>query len=376
MSVNIKTQASLFGVYHSDEIERVVIDVLRSGQVASGPYVAKFEASFGELIGQRHVVSLVDMTSAIYMALHLSNVKPGDEVLTTAFACLSTNTAIAQIGATPVWVDVKEHSVEIDLADLESKIGRKTKAVILYHVAGYPGPAKEVAEICKRHGLMLIEDCDNALFAKRGKLKVGSFGDFSVYSFYPNRQINATEGGVLTCKNEDDSDRARKLRRFGIDSSKFRNHLGEIDSKVNIPEIGWSWTMNNLCASIAYTQLSSVKDRHAQTKRNAQKLMDRIGCLEGVELVNFDFDSHPSFWVLLLFVEKRDEVLAHMKKLGVQVSSLHQRNDSYTGFKSISNNQLVNTTYLQDHILGIPCGWWLDDELLDLILNSLQAAIK
>jgi dTDP-4-amino-4,6-dideoxygalactose transaminase len=317
---------------------------------------------------------MVDMTSAIFLALHMSGVSKGDEVLTTAFACMSTNAAIAQCGALPVWVDVKSHSIEIDLDDLISKVSIKTKAVILYHVAGYPGPAEELAALCKERGIAFIEDCDNALFASRNGVPVGSHGDFAVYSFYPTRQINTTEGGVLVCKRADMATRARKLRRFGIDSATFRNAVGEISPSSDIPEIGWAFTMNNLCAALGYAQFPTAQSRVLKTQNNAAKLMQLVGELKGVRVVPVELDSLPAYWVLLLFVDNRDAVLTSMKQQGVMASCLHHRNDTYTGFHADASHHLPNTTYLQDHILAIPCGWWLVDGDLEAVANRLASA--
>jgi perosamine synthetase len=327
------------------------------------------------MLSQRNVVSMVDMTSAIFLALHLAGVSKGDEVLTTAFACMSTNSAIAQCGAVPVWVDVKPQSIEIDLDDLIRKVGTKTKAVILYHVAGYPGPAKELAALCQERGIALIEDCDNALFAYRDAVPVGFHGDFAVYSFYPTRQINTTEGGALVCKSDEMAVRARKLRRFGIDPATFRNAIGEISPSSDIPEIGWAFTMNNLCAALGYAQLSTAQSRALKTQNNAAKLTQLVSELKGVRVVPVVPGSLPAYWVILLFVDKRDALLESMKRQGVMASCLHHRNDTYSGFGTVASHHLPNTTYLQDHILAIPCGWWLVDEDLYVIAKTLTNAL-
>lgn len=366
----------LFGVVKLPEMEAAALEVLRSGRISSGDYVAKFEAGIGQIIGQSNVVSTVDMTSAIFLALHLAGVSKGDEVLTTAFACMSTNAAIAQCGAVPIWVDVNPNSIEIDLNDLISKISTKTRAVILYHVAGYPGPAKELAALCQERGVALIEDCDNALYASREGAPVGSHGDFSVYSFYPTRQINTTEGGALVCKSADMAARARKLRRFGIDSSTFRNAIGEINPSSDIPEIGWAFTMNNLCAALGYAQLPTAHGRVLKTQENAAKLTQLVGNLKAVRVVPVAPDSIPAYWGLLLFVNNRDAVLTSMKQQGVMASCLHHRNDTYTGFGVGASHHLPNTTYLQDHILAIPCGWWLSDQDLADISKALCSAVS
>jgi perosamine synthetase len=372
--LQIKT-IPLFGIVSLPEMDAAALEVLHSGRIANGEYVAKFEHGFGQMVNQSNVVSMVDMTSAIFLALHLAGVGRGDEVLTTAFACMSTNSAIAQRGAVPVWVDVKPQSVEIDLDDFISKVSTKTKAVILYHVAGYPGPAEELAALCRDRGIALIEDCNNALFASRNAVPVGSYGDFSVYSFYPTRQINTTEGGALICKSADMAMRARRLKRFGIDPATFRNAVGEINSNSDIPEIGWAFTMNNLCAAIGFSQLQTTAMRCKKTINNATKLTEKISKYQHVQLISVLPGSQPAYWVLLLLVKNRNAILASMKKLGVMTSCIHQQNDRYTGFQVGQRFDLPNTKFIQDHLLAIPCGWWLSDDDLAVIATSLQEAI-
>lgn len=366
---------SLYGVVSLPEMEEAALDVLRSGRISGGAWVSKFESAFGELIGHRNVVSTIDMTSALFLALHLAGVREGDEVLTTAFACLSTNSAIAHIKAKPVWVDVRYESLDMDLADLESKITNRTKAVILYHVAGYPGPAKELSKICKAHNIFLIEDCNNSIFASRDSTVVGTTGDFSIYSFYPNRQINATEGGALVCREESLAERARSLRKFGIDYKSFRLPNGEINKESDIPEVGWSIALNNLCAAIGFSQISSLEERYRKTLSNVEKLKLLISDVKGIKFVPVEGGGVADFWVLFIFVKNRDVILNGLKKYGVMTSGVHHRNDLYSGF-SAQGVELKNTKYIQDHILAIPCGWWLKDQDLSLISDALRKTVS
>ncbi|TBN43360.1 DegT/DnrJ/EryC1/StrS aminotransferase family protein [Pseudomonas sp. BGI-2] len=364
----------LYGVVNLPAMEMVALDVLRSGRLASGEFVSQFETRLSDLVGLPNVVTTIDMTSALFLALHLAEVSEGDEVLTCAFACLSTNSAIAQCHATPVWVDFKPMTVEMDIADLESKISPRTKAVILYHVAGYPGPAREIAALCKKHNIILIEDCDNALFAARDSTLVGSHGDFAIFSFYPNRQINTAEGGALVCKNNEMADRARKLRRFGINFNTFRGIDGEINAASDIPEIGWGITLNNLCCALGCAQLDSVKNRYEKTTENVRKLRSLIENIEGIEPVSIIENGTPAYWVFLLFAYNRDEVISFLKSQGIMASAIHQRNDIYSGFGVTKKIQLPNTDYLQNHIIGVPCGWWLGEQEIEQIANALVKA--
>ncbi|MBV4454516.1 MULTISPECIES: DegT/DnrJ/EryC1/StrS family aminotransferase [Pseudomonas] len=364
----------LYRAVTTPEMEKAALDILRSGKIASGEWVEKFERGLTNIIGLPYVVSTYDMTSALFLALYLAGVREGDEVLTTAFACLSTNSAIAQLRATPVWVDVSVGSVSMDVVDLESKISEKTKAVILYHVAGYPGPSKEISELCRKHNLGLIEDCDNALLAKQGSEPIGSYGDFAVYSFYPNRQINATEGGALACRTEVMAKKARRLRRFGIDFETFRTKAGEINPLSDIPEIGWGIAMNNLCSALACAQFATLEARQSATLENARKLERLISDVHGIRAVPVQPTDVPAYWVFLVFVEEQEHVLAELKGKGIMASRVHQRNDTYTGFGSQAVH-LPNTDYLQSNILGVPCGWWLEEADLVFIANALKDAI-
>jgi dTDP-4-amino-4,6-dideoxygalactose transaminase len=364
----------LFGVVNLPEMEQAALDVLRSGRIASGEYVSKFEDGLGQLLGQKNVVTTVDMTSAMYLALHLSDVKAGDEVITTAFACMATNSPISTIGAKPIWVDLEEYSACISIADFEAAITPNTKAAILYHLAGYPGPARQISDICKKHGIKLIEDCDNALLAEVDDGYVGSFGDFAIYSFYPNRQINTTEGGALVCKNQKDALRARNLRRLGIDASTFRMGNGEINPESDIPEVGWSITLNNLCSAIGVAQINSVDERLERTRKNAKYLIESLSKTSGVTILASAPNSLPAYWALLIQVEERDSLFWALKSSGISCSQLHQRNDAYSGFTGNARN-LPNTTRMQKSVLALPCGWWLSSEEVEFVASQFKQSL-
>ena len=283
---------ALFHAAHSREMEQAALGVLRSGQIASGPKVAEFQDLFGELIGSPHVVCTNDMTSALVIALHLAGIKPGDEVLTLAYSCMSSNAPIALIGAKAVWVDIDPATASMSVDDFKRALSPRAKAVVLYHVAGYPGPAAEIAALCRQRGIVVIEDCNNALGATQHGKPVGRVGDFAVFSFYPNRQINAIEGGALACPDPATAARAMRLRRFGIDFRTFRDSLGEISSQSDIPEIGWSAGYSHLNAAVALTQLPTLRHRLDRTRLVAARLrrelegLSRLRCVlprEGAE---------------------------------------------------------------------------------------------
>lgn len=364
------TSIPLFHVNHSAEMEQAALEVLRSGQIASGPNNTLFERRFGELVGRPHVVCTADMTSALVLGLHLAGVRAGDEVLTLAYSCMSSNAPIALLGASAIWVDIDPASAAMSVEDFKRALSPRAKAVLLYHVAGYPGPAAEIAALCRERGIAVIEDCNNALGATRHALPVGSVGDYAAFSFYPNRQINAIEGAALVCPDTQTAARANRLRRYGIDANTFRDSIGEINSQSDIPEIGWSANFSHLHASIALPQLASLESKINKTRRNCKLLQETLADTPGVSTITPLFGAEPAYWAFLTLVGGRDQLLSRLKANGIQASKLHFRNDAYSGY-SAADRKLPGTDKFMAEIIALPCGWWLEETAILAIASTL-----
>lgn len=356
----------LFYPVHLPEMEQSVLDIMRSGQIAAGPLVDQFESAMGELVGREHVVCTNDMTSALLLALQLAGVRRGDEVATLAFSCLTSNSAIAIAGARPLWIDLDPITMTMSPDDLATKLSPATKAVTLYHVAGYPAPIDKIAAICKERGIPLIEDCNAAIGACVGHQKAGQAGVFSVYSFYPNRQINALDGGALACPDAATAQHARRLRRYGIDQPSFRDHRGEINPRSDVPEIGLSAAFSQLHAAVAMAQMPTLSGRLRQTQDNAHRLGSLLTGVPGLRVIDPIRESRSAYWGLMLDIKHRDAMLAELKSQGIQCSALHQRNDRYSGFVAAAC-ELPGTAHAMSHLLTVPCGWWMLPEHLERV---------
>ena len=352
-------------------MESAAVNVLRNGNIANGKSVSELEASFSRLIGQENFVAVNDLTSSLIISLYLAGVRAGDQVAISAFNCLQSTSAIARLSAIPIWIDIEPLSMTMCIDDLKSKLNKDIKAVVLYHIAGYPSNSEQIYSLCNSFQIPLIEDCNNALGAMFNEKPVGVIGDYSVYSFYPTRQINGIEGGILSTPTLEEANYARRLRRFGIDSQSFRDNRGEINPESDITEIGWSATLNNLHAAVACSQLSTLSIRQERTKIIAKRLADSFSSLTKLHPVQPIDKSIPAYWVFLILSSKRDELLVHLKKHGVNASCLHHRNDLYSGFgKSFSN--LPGTEIAISKMLALPCGWWLTDMQIEKLLTIID----
>ena len=366
----------LFDCAIDPEAIRAAVSVLSSGQLASGPNVQALERALeARLGGGVHVVAMGDMTHALTMALKLSGVAPGDDVLTLAFNCLSSNSAIAAAGARPIWVDIDPDSASMSPACARSAITARTKALVVYHVAGYPADLGALRAVCEDNGLPLIEDANNALGARWRGHAVGTVGDFGVYSFYANRQLNGIEGAALVCRDAASAAEARRLRRFGIEANGFRDSLGEINPASDVPRIGMSSSLNHLNATLALNHLTSLDGRLERNRTNVEKLRAGLTGLSGIQAVAWPADVEPAFWTMLLRCRQRDTLLECLKQQNVQCSKLHHPNDGYSGFGAPSS-ELVGTRRWMDEVLAVPSGWWLDQAQIDRILDVVSSSAR
>lgn len=343
----------------------------RSGALAAGPAVAALEARLSARLDDRAVVATSDMTQALCLSLRLAGVGPGDEVVTLALNCMSSNSAIAMVGATPVWVDVDPHTAVVNLDDLAACIGPRTRAVVIYHVAGHVGDLAALRQLCDDAELPLIEDANNALGAEWNGAPAGTFGDQAILSFYPNRQLNGIEGGAIVCHPQD-ADRARRLRRFGIDTARFRTADGEIDPMLDVPEIGVSASLPHVNATLALQGCHDLDERIGLNRRNVMQLREALADVTDLRFVEEMPGARGVFWVALTRSPRRDTLMARLKASGVQCSRLHHRNDRYTGFGAASRD-LPGTDVMQREMFALPAGWWLSQDDLSRIVDVIRA---
>lgn len=350
----------LFHPVSLPEMEAAAVEVLRSGQIASGPKVSELERAFAAIVGREHIVSTNDLTSAVTLALHLAGVRAGDEVATIAFSCLQSNSPIARLGARPVWIDIDPTTMSMCVEDLAANLKPSVKAVMVYHVAGYPADMARISALCRDRGIPLVEDCNNAIGATLENRPIGLHGEYAVYSLYPNRQINGIDGGMLATPSAMIAERATRLRRFGVDAVSFRDARGEISPNSDVSEIGWSSALNNLNAAVALSQLNTLNERLERVNNVADMLKKALGGLRRVRLVRPIPGATPAFWGFLVLSENRDDLLDHLKAHGIKASIFHQRNDWYTGFDT-APAVLPGTELVMNQLLALPCGYWLTD---------------
>ena len=251
-----KRQYELIGA----EVEKEVIEVLRSGQYILGKHNNALQEELAEYIGVNHAITLNSGTDALHLALRALDIGAGDEVISTAFTFVATSEAIGLVGATPVFVDIDKDTYNIDPKAIEDAITPKTKAIIPVHLYGQPADMDAIMDIAKRHNLYVIEDACQAIGALyKGKM-VGSIGDVGCFSFYPTKNLGAMgDGGLLTTNSEAIKDRVIALR----------NHGGAV--RYYHDEIGVNSRLDEVQAAILRIKLKHINEWNKKRRENAQR---------------------------------------------------------------------------------------------------------
>ena len=198
------------------EIDAAVARVFSSSQFILGKETSAFEEEFAAFCDVDYAIGVNSGTSALHLALLAAGIGPGDEVITVPFTFFATAAAIGYVGATCVFVDIDPQTFNIDPRQIEAAITRRTRAILLVHLYGQPAEMDSIAEIARRHKLIVIEDAAQAHGAEYKDRRVGSLADLACFSFYPTKNLGAAgEGGLVTTSNPEYARTLSLLRNWG-----------------------------------------------------------------------------------------------------------------------------------------------------------------
>jgi dTDP-4-amino-4,6-dideoxygalactose transaminase len=252
-------------------------EVLRSGQLASGPKVTEFEAALAAYVGgARQVRVMTSATAGLEMALEVAGIGPGDEVIVPAMSFAASANVIARLRAKPVFVDIDLYTRNIDVEQVSAAITAKSRAIMPVHFAGLPVDMDGLYALAAKHGLRVVEDAAHAIGSRyRGK-PIGSFGDLVVFSFHPNKNMTTLEGGAIATADLGTAQLLEQYRFHGIK----RNAAGEVD--VVFP--GAKSNLTDVAAQVGIDQLRRLDGFNARRLELAGRYYQAFGSYDGVVL--------------------------------------------------------------------------------------------
>lgn len=300
---------------------RDVNRALRGLFLTTGRLVEDFENALALYLGLPHAVGLTSCTGALHLSLLALGVKPGDEVITTPLTFAATALAIAQAGATPVFVDVEPGTGNLDARLVEAAVTPRTRAILPVHLYGQMCDMRALREIADRRGLVLVEDAAHAIEAGRDGVRVGQLGDAACFSFYPTKSITCGEGGAVAVHSSELDGLLKSLRHHGM-SSTAGERYGKDDVSYDILRMGWKYNMDNIQAALLRGQLERIDKFHARRARLAAAYRKGLSGVPGLRFMDplpGSTHAHHLFTVLVP-PAKRRLFLASLAEAGVGCS--------------------------------------------------------
>ncbi|MFT7611294.1 MAG: dTDP-4-amino-4,6-dideoxygalactose transaminase [Parvicellaceae bacterium] len=303
--VDLKAQYSS----HKEEIDaaiKCVIDDCAFIGGAGNKYVQEFEQGFSNYLGIKHTVACANGTDAIEIALQAMNIGAGDEVIVPACSWFSTAEAVTTMGAIPVFVDVFENDLNINVNLIEEKITSKTKCIIPVHLYGAPADMPAIMKIARKHNLKVIEDCAQAHGARINDQIVGTFGNVSTFSFYPGKNLGAYGDAGAICTNEEQLEsKARIISQHGQKGGKH-NHV----------TTGRNSRLDGIQAAILNVKLPYLDGWIDARRENAALYRESLKSSVGLYIEPSNCKS--VYHLMVIKIKNREQIIKTLKEKGVQ----------------------------------------------------------
>jgi perosamine synthetase len=236
---------------------QAVVEVLRSDWLTTGPKVAEFEEAFAARVGAKYAVSFSSGTAALHGAAFAAGLKPGDEAITTPMTFAATANCVLYQGATPVFADVSDDTLNIDPEQIVKKISPRTRAILPVDYAGHPAELQKIIELARKHGLIVIEDACHALGAEYNGRQVGGITDMTVFSFHPVKHITTGEGGMVATNDSQLAETLRRFRNHGISSdARQRQSAGQWHYEMVL--LGLNYRLPDFACALGIQQLKKL----------------------------------------------------------------------------------------------------------------------
>lgn len=361
----------LFKPHMGDEEIQAVTEAIRSGWIGLGPITANFEKQFAEYIGVPWVVGLNSCTAALDLALRLLDITHHDEVIVPTLTFVSTAHAVRYNLAMPIFADVDETTLNIDLDDVASKITPRTRAIVAVHYGGRPVDIDRLREVAGT--IPVIEDAAHACGAEHKERMAGSLGDVACFSFHAVKNLAMGDGGALALTDRALAERAKRLRWLGIDKGTWdRTDRGRSYTwDYHVDEIGLKCHMNDIAAAIGLVQLRKLPDTNARRRAIAERYTEGLKDLGWLQTPPMDTaDSRSSWHIYCIKVERRDALNLYLKQKGIGTGVHYRPIHLYRCYGN--RPRLPRAERVFRHLLSLPMHPGLSDDDVDYVIDTLR----
>jgi len=311
------------------EEEQAVLSVLRTRWLSTGPVTERFEKAFSEFLGGGELIAVSSGTAALHLALSSLGLKEGDEVILPSLTFVATANAVLYHRAKPVFADIRgQEDLNISPDEIERKMTRKTKAILVMHYGGYPCNMAAILRHARSHGIPVVEDAAHAPGSVYRGRKCGTIGALGCFSFFSNKNLVTGEGGLVFTRDKTLAERVRTLRSHGMRAlswDKYRGHLSSYD----VETLGYNYRTTEIQSALGCIQLKKLERNNQKRKGLVGVYREELRESPGVLIPFFRFNGDYSHHLFPILVkggngrpsnDLRDQLMVQLRDRGVQTS--------------------------------------------------------
>lgn len=356
---------------------KAVIEVLKGSDLSLGPKVQAFEKQIARYIGTKYAVAVSSGTAALHLIMKALNIKKGDEVITTPFSFIASTNCILYEKAKPVFVDIESETLNIDPEKIETKITKKTKAILGVDIFGHPADWPALKKIAKKYNLYLIEDSAEALGSELKGKKCGTFGIAGIFSFYPNKQIVGGEGGVIVTNNQKLAYLCRSLRNQGrrLEKEKWLEHV----------RLGFNYRLTDIQCSLLISQLKRINRILRKRMKIASLYEKKLKRLAGIQLPIVKSGVKMSWFVYVVRLNEkyspreRDLLIKKLAQRGIQTRAyfppIHLQ-PFYQKMFGYKRGDFPVCEKIADRTIALPFYHQLKEKEINFIVQNFKRILK
>tara|TARA_B100000212_G_C27383451_1_gene538137 strand:+ start:1444 stop:2571 length:1128 start_codon:yes stop_codon:yes gene_type:complete len=349
-------------------------DTILSGWVTQGPRVEEFEKEFAKLTGAKHAVAVSNCTTALHLSLIVAGVGKGDEVICPSLSYIATANSIRYVGAKPVFAEVGD-DYNLDIKDVEGRITKNTKAILLVHQMGMPANIEAIKNICEKYSLELIEDAACAIGSSYKKKMIGSHSDLVCFSFHPRKVITTGDGGMITTSRLDYCERLKKLRQHGMSVNDRVRHVSKKVIFEKHEELGYNYRLTDIQASVGIQQLKKLNEIVQKRREIASIYNDAFNDIQCIGLPKDNKHSISNFQSYSVLLKKncpirRNDLMQRMLDHGIATRKgimLAHEEEAYTDFDF---NNLERSEFLSHNSIILPLYVPMSKNDIDFVIKT------
>ena len=378
----MKWKVALSDLNFDHRERKIVNQVIRNRWLTMGEMVKKLERNFANFLGVRHAFGVSSGTAALHLALRALNIRAEDEILVPSLTFVASSNAILYVRAKPVFVDITSLSdFNMSCDDLEKRITRRTKAIMVVHYGGYLADMERIKRIAKKHDLFVIEDAAHAIGAKFRSKMAGGIGDIGCFSFFSNKNMATGEGGMIVTNNGKFAEKIRLLRSHGMTSMTWDRHKGHAHS-YDVTELGYNYRMTEINAALGIEQLRKLKSSNRKRRALIKTYVENLKETKGLSIPFLTYSRDSAFHLFPILLDKdvdREKFMNFLKRERIQTSIHYPPIHKFSYYQKnlrASRNKLPLTEYVGRHEVTLPLHPLLKKEDLLLVCDRIKRILS